>query len=138
MKAVSATLLDTLRDDWQLREEKLREVVEERLGESPPPTLPDSVIRTFPGPGGGMGRRTPLRKRCNGPGPATDAGQSIRLLPGRIQAGGNHRIHGPGLGTRRATERARIGHSPPTVARAPALNQVRPLRAPHVLRFFVV
>ena len=47
MKAVESSILDQLWHDWDLREERLREIVEDRLQENPPPTLDDHVVATY-------------------------------------------------------------------------------------------
>ncbi len=45
--SISATTLDSLWHDADLREERLRKVVDERLARNPPPQLDDQVVATY-------------------------------------------------------------------------------------------
>jgi ribulose 1,5-bisphosphate carboxylase large subunit-like protein len=47
MKQIPSNILNTLNQDWQLREEVLRNVVEERLAASPPPAFDDQIVVTY-------------------------------------------------------------------------------------------
>ena len=47
MGFLTSATLDRLRDDFDAREETLREVVADRLGENPAPSVPDHVVATY-------------------------------------------------------------------------------------------
>src|SRR4029077_12580203 len=47
MAFLTSATLDRLRDDFDAREETLREVVADRLGENPAPSVPDHVVATY-------------------------------------------------------------------------------------------
>ncbi len=47
MNTVSSAVLERLRDDFDAREELLRQVVGDRLWQSPPPAVPDHVVATY-------------------------------------------------------------------------------------------
>ncbi len=47
MNTVSSAVLERLRDDFDAREELLRQVVGDRLGQSPPPAVPDHLVATY-------------------------------------------------------------------------------------------
>jgi ribulose-bisphosphate carboxylase large chain len=47
MAYVSTATLDRLRDDVDAREEAIRQVVRDRLGEDPAPGLPDHFVATY-------------------------------------------------------------------------------------------
>ena len=47
MNTVSSAIMERLRDDFDAREELLRQVVGDRLGQSPPPAVPDHVVATY-------------------------------------------------------------------------------------------
>lgn len=47
MRHVSSDLLDLLWRDWDLREERLREVVEDRRGRLPSPQMEDHIVATY-------------------------------------------------------------------------------------------
>jgi ribulose 1,5-bisphosphate carboxylase large subunit-like protein len=47
MKAVGADTVEMLWHDWDRREERLRQVVAERLSEAPPPASPDHIIASY-------------------------------------------------------------------------------------------
>ena len=47
MNTVSSAVLERLRDDFDAREELLRQVVGDRLGQNPPPAVPDHVVATY-------------------------------------------------------------------------------------------
>ena len=47
MAFLNSTTLDRLRDDFDAREEVLRQVVADRLGERPAPSVPDHIVATY-------------------------------------------------------------------------------------------
>ncbi len=47
MKPLTSTTLERLWDDFDAREVLLRQVVADRMAESPPPTVPDHVVATY-------------------------------------------------------------------------------------------
>ncbi|MDC0936407.1 RuBisCO large subunit C-terminal-like domain-containing protein [Pirellulales bacterium] len=47
MATISADLLDLLWHDADLREERLREIVEDRLAERPPPVIDDQIVASY-------------------------------------------------------------------------------------------
>ncbi len=47
MKPIESSILDQLWHDWDLREERLREIVEDRLQENPPPILDGHLLATY-------------------------------------------------------------------------------------------
>ncbi len=47
MNTVSSAVMARLRDDFDAREDLLRQVVADRLGANPPPSVPDHVVATY-------------------------------------------------------------------------------------------
>jgi len=47
MKALASSTLDLFWYDVDIREERLREIVRDRLAEKPPPVLDDQVVATY-------------------------------------------------------------------------------------------
>jgi ribulose 1,5-bisphosphate carboxylase large subunit-like protein len=47
MSQLNSSTLDRLRDDFDTREELLRQIVADRLGENPTPKVPDHVVATY-------------------------------------------------------------------------------------------